>query len=101
MKEAPREEEEPAQLRLLRRLVTVLTATMIVGLLVVIGLLVIRLTDRTPALPESIALPDGAAAVALTQGPGWYAVVTDDDRILIFDRDTGALRQSVRVDTGG
>ena len=96
---APREEQEPAQLRRLRRLVTALTATMIVGCLVVIALLVIRLTDRSPALPQAIDLPGGAAAVALTQGPGWYAVVTDDDRILIYDRTTGALRQTVQVAT--
>ncbi|MFP4304759.1 MAG: DUF6476 family protein, partial [Rhodosalinus sp.] len=101
MNEAPRQEEEPAQLRFLRRLVTALTATMVVGLLVVIGLLVIRLTDRAPVLPEAIALPGDAKAVALTQGPGWYAVVTDDDRILIYDRDTGALVQTVQVETGG
>ncbi|MFP4239527.1 DUF6476 family protein [Rhodosalinus sp.] len=101
MNEAPRQEEEPAQLRFLRRLVTALTATMVVGLLVVIGLLVIRLTDRAPVLPEVIALPGDAKAVALTQGPGWYAVVTDDDRILIYDRDTGALVQTVQVETGG
>ncbi len=73
---------------------------MIVGCLVVIVVLVIRLADRSPALPQVIELPDGAAAVALTQGPGWYAVVTDDDRILIYDRMTGTLRQTVRVTSG-
>ncbi len=74
-----------------------LTATMICGLLVVIGLLVIRFSSKAPYLPEAIALPGGAKAVAFTQGPDWYAVVTDDNNILIYDRTSGALRQTVAV----
>ena len=50
-----------------------------------------------PLLPASIALPDGASAVEFTQGPGWFAVVTDDNRILIYDRETAGLRQTVVV----
>ena len=91
------EPAEPANLRFLRRLVTTLTAVMILGVLVVIGLLVTRLQAKAPVLPEAIALPDGASARAVTMGQGWVAVVTDDDRILIFDSLTGALRQSVAV----
>jgi hypothetical protein len=89
--------EEPANLKFLRLLVTTLTAVMIVGVIVVIGLLVTRLRDDGPALPDRIALPDGAAATAFTQGNGWYAVVTDDDRILIFNRLTGALQQEIDI----
>lgn len=89
---------EPANLRFLRRLVTVLTVVMIAGVLVVIGLLVTRLNRDTPVLPDQIVLPDGAEARAFTQGPDWYAIVTSDDRILIFDRLTGALRQTVEVE---
>lgn len=78
---------------------TVLTATMIVGLLVIVSLLVTRFWGNdaaTPsALPDSIALPNGARATAFTIGPDWYAVVTEDNRILIFDRASGALRQSI------
>ena len=84
--------------RTLRRLVTVLTVVMICGVLVVVGLLVTRLRDRPPALPDEIALPDGAAATAFTQGDTWFAVVTDQNEILIFDRLTGALRQTVVVE---
>ncbi len=80
------------------RLVTVLTATMILGLLAIVALIVIRLADRAPVMPQSVTLPDGARAVAVTQGEGWYAVVTDDDRILIFDRATGDLSQTVTVE---
>lgn len=78
---------------------TILTATMIVGLLVIVSLLVTRFWGGAApvvlALPDSIALPEGATATAFTQGAAWYAVVTDDDRILIFDRASGALRRVV------
>ncbi|MBM1631469.1 hypothetical protein JQV27_01360 [Sulfitobacter mediterraneus] len=88
---------EPANLRFLRRLVTVLTTVMICGVLVVIGLLVTRLNRNSPILPQEIALPEGASAVAFTQGPDWYAIVTNRDEILIYDRLTGTLRQTVTI----
>ena len=78
-------------------MVTVLTTVMIFGVVIVIGLLVTRLGRDTPVLPAEITLPDGATATAFTQAADWYAVVTDDNRILIFDRMTGALRQTVVV----
>ena len=77
---------------------TVLTVVMIGGVLVVIALLVTRLNRDTPILPEQISLPDGARAIAFTQGTDWYAVVTSEDEILIFDRLSGSLRQRVKVD---
>lgn len=79
-------------------MVTVLTTVMILGVVVVIGLLVTRLSRDTPVLPSEIALPDGAKATAFTQGADWYAVVTDKNEILIFDRMTGALQQTVIVE---
>jgi hypothetical protein len=85
-------------LRFLKVLVTVLTGVMIVGVLVVIFLLVTRFTASPPALPDTIALPDGATATAFTQGDQWFAVVTDDDRILIYDRVTGQLRQTMTIE---
>ena len=92
------EQSEPANLKFLRRLVTVLTATMIGGVLLIIGLIVIRFYDVPPPLPDSIALPDGARALTFTQGPDWYAVVTSDDQILIFDRVTGRLQQTIAIE---
>lgn len=79
-------------------MVTVLTTVMILGVVVVIGLLVTRLTRDTPILPAEITLPDGAKALAFTQAADWYAVVTDANEILVFDRMTGALRQTVAVE---
>ncbi|GAA6179270.1 hypothetical protein NBRC116594_07080 [Shimia sp. NS0008-38b] len=89
---------EPANLRFLRLLVTGLTGVMIVGLVTVVLLIVMRFRDDGPILPENLSLPDGAKAQAVTMGDGWYAVVTEDNRILVYDRITGGLRQEVLVD---
>lgn len=79
-------------------MVMLLTAVMIGGVLVTFALIVIRLSDRTPTLPDQIVLPDGAKAQAVTIGNNWFAVVTDDNRILIFDKTTGKQRQQISLD---
>ena len=78
-------------------MVTGLTAVMLVGVVVVVGLLVTRLSGAGPDLPAKITLPDGAQARAFTQGTDWFAVVTDADQILIFNATDGQLRQTVDV----
>ncbi|MFD1912384.1 DUF6476 family protein [Halodurantibacterium flavum] len=92
----------PRELRFLKRLVTALTGVMIAGLLIIIVLLVTRLTQIPEqagiALPETIALPEGTRATAFTQGQGWYAIVTDTGEILIYDAQTGALRQRIAIE---
>ncbi|KIC46159.1 DUF6476 family protein [Tateyamaria sp. ANG-S1] len=93
--------ELPANLTFLRRLVTVLTIIMIGGVVTVVALLVIRL-NADPALlplPDQVTLPGGTRATAFTIGSDWYAVVTEDDQILIFDQVTGTLRQTIDVQT--
>lgn len=91
---------DPAVVKYLRRLVTALAATMIIGFIVIVGLFVTRFWGgATTPLPDAITLPQGATASAFTQGPGWYAVVTRDDRILIYDRADGTLRQTIRIET--
>ena len=82
---------------MLRVLVTSLSVVMIVGFIVLIALFVIRFQERQPPLPDEITLPDGAKASAFTKGDGWYAVVTQDQRILIFDASTNALLKTVSV----
>ncbi|MDX1744157.1 MAG: DUF6476 family protein [Ruegeria sp.] len=94
----PQEPQETPQLRLLRRMVMLLTAVMIGGVLLTFALIVIRLSDRTPTLPDQVELPDGAKAQAVTIGSNWYAVVTDDNRILIFDKTTGRQRQEIVIE---
>jgi hypothetical protein len=88
----------PRSVRLLQGLVVVLTLTMIGGIIAVVAVVVARFpVPPTPALPETLALPEGARVIALTQGRDWYAVVVEGDAILIFDRATGALRQRVEI----
>lgn len=71
---------------------------MIGGLLVIVALFVIRFSSSRPVLPDSISLPDGTKAEAFTIGKDWYAVVTDDNKILIFDRASGTLRQTIAIE---
>ncbi|MFP7673590.1 DUF6476 family protein [Marivita sp. S0852] len=91
--------KEPANLRFLRRLVTVLTITMIAGVILITALIVIRYNQSAAPLPGSIALPDGTTATAFTQARNWYAVVTEADEILIFSRDSGRLMQTIQIET--
>lgn len=89
---------EPANLRFLRRLVTVLTVSMIAGVILITALIVIRYNQTATPLPDVITLPDGTTATAFTQARNWYAVVTEDDQILIFARDSGRLLQTIEID---
>lgn len=78
-----------------------LTLTMIVAVITVVALLVTRMpsaigsTAAVP-LPAQITLPNGSKPSAFTQGSTWFAVVTTDDHILIYNRD-GSLRQDLTV----
>ena len=93
------EDRDPLNLRVLRILVTVLTVTMIVGLITVVAVFVTRFESGSPvALPDQVTLPEGERARAVTFGPDWYAVVTANDLILIYDRASGDLRQTVTID---
>ncbi len=91
-------EQEPVSegnLRFLRVLVTVLTVTMIGGLIAVFSVIVIRFPSAgSMVLPDAVQLPDGVAADAVTFGPDWIAVVSGNE-ILVFDRTSGDLRQTV------
>jgi hypothetical protein len=99
MSDAPEPDlPEPGNLRFLRILVTVLTAVMIVGLGLIVTLVVLDYTDRAAPLPEVITLPDGAQARAFTYGKNFYAVVTQDDKILIYDRDSHQLNREITID---
>ena len=71
--------KEPASLRALRRLVTVLMVVMIFGVLTVTGLMAYRLTAPPPPLfPESVAVPAGERVIGLSRGTGFLAIVTED-----------------------
>ncbi|MCP3972082.1 MAG: hypothetical protein GY717_17515 [Rhodobacteraceae bacterium] len=91
-------ETEVRSLKFLRVLVTVLTAVMIVGFIVLIVFLVTRLPGAVSLdLPDQITLPGGASAVAFTRAEDWFAVVTDADQILIYDLESGSLRQTIDI----
>jgi len=96
----------PPDLRLLRALVTVLTGVMIVGIASLVALFWLRFpaggpgpetgkaaTAPPPALPDTLALPPGASAQAVTAGPGWWAVVTEAGDILLYGADGALLRE--------
>ncbi|MGV6849477.1 MAG: DUF6476 family protein [Marinibacterium sp.] len=93
---------EPANLRFLRRLVTVLTMVMIGGLLTVVALLVIRGLRPAPLpLPDQIDLPAGARAMSVTYAPDWILVLSDSNELYLFDRVSGRLHQTVSLDGSG
>lgn len=104
MQDQPDPPPEPRALRQLRVMVTALTGVMIFGILAIVVLLALRLqrddASRLPPLPAVVALPEGTTVLAVTAGPGWYAVVTADDRILVYDAASGALRQDIAIDAG-
>jgi Flp pilus assembly protein protease CpaA len=97
MDSASHQEGLTPSLRFLKWLVIILTLTMIIGVITVVAVLVTRMQqgfDATPAVPAALSLPEGSKPRAVTMGKGWIAVVTDQDRILIFNAD-GSLRQEV------
>ncbi|WP_370284552.1 DUF6476 family protein [Pseudooceanicola nanhaiensis] len=86
---------EPANLRFLRLLVTVLTGVMLAGLILIIALIVIRFRDTAPPLPADITLPDGATPTAVTLAERMVLVVSADGRLFVYDRVTGRLKQTL------
>ena len=70
---------------------------MIGGVVLIIALLVIRLNDKPALLPEMIVLPDGVEAKSVTMGENWYAIVTQTNEILIFERLSGKLHQRIEI----
>ncbi len=78
---------------------TILTATMITGVILIIALLVMRLNapTATVSLPDSLQVPKDVTVTAFTKGKGWYALVTKNQRILIFDAASGAIQQTIAI----
>lgn len=88
----------PPQLLFLKRLVTTLMIVMIVGFVILITSFVIRINADPLPLPDQITLPEGTTAITFTQGTDWFAVTTSQNQILIYDRSTGQLKQTVDVE---
>lgn len=84
------------ELRFLKTLVTGLSLVMGLGMVAIVVLLWVRLGEPVlPDLPDSIVLPDGAAAEAVTFARDWIVVVTGTGDVLLYDR-SGTLRERVQ-----
>ena len=86
----------PRNLRFLQRLVTLLTVSMILGILIIVALLVFKLRSESINFPQTLILPDGTKPIAFTQTKDWYSVITDTNEILIYKND-GTLIKSITV----
>ena len=97
--DTPLSDRDAALVRYLKGLVTALSVTMIVGFIVLVTVVVMRFNrDATPvAFPEAIALPGGTVAGAVTRGPDFLLVVTEDGRALVFSPDGTTLRQEITL----
>lgn len=91
----------PRSIRLLQWLVIGLTASLILGVLTMVVVIVIRFAGPPASPPpinaENLELPAGMAPLSVTLGSDWLGVVTTDDHILIYDRQSGKLRQTLTV----
>lgn len=67
---------EPPRLRALRRLVTVLTVTLILGMLTIAGALAVRITRPEPALQATAFDPASVTAPAIRLPPGTQIIAT-------------------------
>ncbi|MDB9716145.1 DUF6476 family protein [Amylibacter sp.] len=90
---------EPANLKLLRRLVTTLLAIMIIGFITLIFMFVMRFSNNNQTFQvNDITLPIGFSATAYTQGDNWYAIVDNTNKILIFNKSDNTLRQTIIIE---
>ena len=86
----------PRNLRFLQRLVTLLTVSMIVGILTIAALLAFKLRSENINFPQTLTLPDGTKPIAFTQTKDWYSIITETNEILIYKND-GTLIKSIKV----
>jgi len=86
----------PQNLRFLQRLVTLLTVSMITGIIIIVALLAVKLRTESINFPQTVILPDGTKPIAFTQTKDWYSIITDADEVLIFKND-GTLINSILI----
>lgn len=90
---------EARNIVLLRRLVTALAGVMALGMVVIVALMVSRLLQEPVLpLPETLKLPEGETASAITVTRDFYLVVTETGEVLVYDRETVALKQRLALD---
>ena len=86
----------PRNLRFLQRLVTLLTVSMIAGILIIAALLAFKLRSENINCPQTLTLPDGTKPIAFTQPKDWYSIITETNEILIYKND-GTMIKSITV----
>ena len=96
MQDPTKTEESVPHLLFLRFLVTVLTLTMIVGIIVIITLFITRFNKQELPIPEKLNLPSDSKPVAFTQTKSWFGVVDDNDQLFIFNLN-GNLIQKIHI----
>jgi hypothetical protein len=74
----------------------VLAGVMIIGFVIIVCVFVINFRKSPTLIPTALELPSNVNPIAYTQTTNWYAIVTDDDEILIFD-NTGNEIQKIKV----
>jgi len=92
----------PPHLKRLRLLVTVLTVTMIAGVITISAALVIRLNGssgpQSPSVlvaPGDFALPDGVGAVGISVIDGRTVIIGTDGVIRVHDSESRALLREI------
>ena len=86
----------PRNLRFLQRLVTLLTLSMIVGILTIAALLAFKLRSENINFSQTLTLPNGTKPIAFTQTKDWYSIITEENEILIY-RNDGTLIRTITV----
>jgi hypothetical protein len=97
--EIPANPPEPANLRFLRRLVTTLTATMILGLITIFAVLVIRLQTTSPMFPEITALPADTDVISISRTTKELIVIDQARKIYVLSLDGKTIVQEFKLKT--
>jgi len=84
-------------IKFLKLLVTVLAGVMIIGFVIIVSLFILNFRTSHIPIPATIELPSSASPVAYTQTKNWYAIITDQDEIFIYDK-AGNQIQKIKVD---
>ena len=88
--------ETVPELRWLKALVTGLAVVMGLGIIAIVVLVWMRLSQpMLPDLPATISLPEGAEAEAVTFARDFIVVVTEAGEVLLYDR-AGALKDQLQ-----
>ena len=86
----------PPSIKLLKLLVTVLACVMIIGFIIIVSLFVLNFQKSHVPIPVTLELQNGVKPIAYTQTKDWYAIVTDEHEILIYD-NSGNRIQKIKV----